>query len=78
MVPGMGGKNTRETELEKIRTGIVYFRNKGTGRGLGFKRKGEVMITGRFQRDPPSHRGQAEMGLSGAGWHPRGGLKGRV
>lgn len=40
MVPGMGGKNTRETELEKIRAGIVYFRNKGTGRGLGFKRNG--------------------------------------
>lgn len=40
MVPGMGGENTREIELEKIRAGIVYFRNKGTGRGLGFKRKG--------------------------------------
>lgn len=26
----------------------------------------------------PSHRGQAEMGLSGAGWHPARGLKGRV
>lgn len=58
----------------------VFQEPRERGRGLGVRREGQVMGFEWLEGSgvTPSHRGQAEIGLSGAGWHPPGGLKGRV
>lgn len=60
---------------------VVDFQGCGS-RSWGWVSQGERKVIGlEWLGAPPydpSHRGQAEMGLSGAGWHPPRGLKGRV
>lgn len=63
------------------RTRGVDFQGHGAMSGVWVLQYGRQVIGLEWLGAPhvtPSHRGQAEMGLSGAGWHAPRGLKGRV